>query len=112
MLSVGPGARRFSPSQDIHVKKYVPHQVGNVHYRQHVPTGAQSLNGRADGGLLWQDRILAWSLRALSIITSRLLVGLSAESWGLLGGQLGRKSAYNQDRRSARVRAGDHRYGS
>src|ERR1039457_6917105 len=33
MLSVGPGARRFSPSQDIHVKKYVPHQVGNVHYR-------------------------------------------------------------------------------
>ena len=34
MLSVGPGARRFSPSQNIHIKSE-PHLIGNVHYRQH-----------------------------------------------------------------------------
>jgi len=33
-LSVGPGARRFSPSQNIHIKAS-PYRFGNVHYRQH-----------------------------------------------------------------------------
>ena len=64
-------------------KTYTLRRIGNVHYRQHIPTGAPSVNRGADGGLLW----------------------------GLLGGQLGRKSV-NRDRRSARVCAGDHRYGS
>ena len=32
MLSVGPGARQFSPSQDLPLGKS-PH-VGNIHYRQ------------------------------------------------------------------------------
>src|ERR1700674_1265756 len=83
MLSVGQNARRFSPSQNIHVIKSALRRIGNVHYRQQIPTGAPSVNRGADGGLLW----------------------------GLLGGQLGRKSV-NRDRRSARVCAGDHRYGS
>ena len=30
----GPDARRFSPSQNIHVKNPLPSEFGNVHYRQ------------------------------------------------------------------------------
>jgi len=41
MLSIGPGAPRFSPSQDIRVILSLP-RVGNVHYRQHTPTSSQS----------------------------------------------------------------------
>src|ERR1700730_2493577 len=34
----GQNAPRFSPSQNIHIKK--PRRIGNIHYRQHIPTGA------------------------------------------------------------------------
>ena len=34
MLSVGQNARRFSPSQNIHVKSRLPTDFGNVDYRQ------------------------------------------------------------------------------
>jgi PAS domain-containing protein len=53
MLSVGQNARRFSPSQNIHVRKSALRRIGNVHYRQPIPTGAPSVNRGADGGLLW-----------------------------------------------------------
>jgi hypothetical protein len=45
MLSVGPVARHFSPSQNLHVKS---EQIGNVHYRQNplnevsIKTGSSS----------------------------------------------------------------------
>src|SRR6266852_3005905 len=53
MLSVGQNACHFSPSQNIHVIKSALRRIGNVHYRQHIPTGAPSVNRGADGGLLW-----------------------------------------------------------
>src|ERR1700694_2395360 len=49
MLSVGQNARRFSPSQNIHVTKSALRRIGNVHYRQQIPTGAPSVNR---GGLM------------------------------------------------------------
>ena len=52
-------ARRFSPSQNIHSKKSSSPPIGNVHYRQHIPTEVQLATSRADGGVLWQDHILA-----------------------------------------------------
>src|ERR1700694_1244346 len=53
MLSVGQNARRFSPSQNIHVTKSALHRIGNVHYRQQIPTGAPWVNrvGKPDGVL-------------------------------------------------------------
>jgi hypothetical protein len=36
MLSVGSDARRFSPSENICVKKANPHCLGNIHYRQRL----------------------------------------------------------------------------
>jgi len=35
MLPIGPGARRFSPSQDIYLK-VTSEPFGNIHYRQHL----------------------------------------------------------------------------
>ncbi len=41
MLSVGPGAHRFSPAQDLRVRS-APGRIGNLHYRQSPPTILQS----------------------------------------------------------------------
>ena len=38
MLSVGPGARRVSPSQDVHLRTALPLRFGNVHYRHRTLT--------------------------------------------------------------------------
>src|SRR6266540_3093637 len=46
MLSVGPDAPRFSPSQNIRVKSQIPTEFGNVHYRQRPSTLSQSGPGR------------------------------------------------------------------
>src|ERR1700677_4613096 len=53
MLSVGQNAPRLSPSQDIRIKSK-PLRIGNVHYRQPIPIGAQSENqqGRLAGYLV------------------------------------------------------------
>jgi hypothetical protein len=50
MLSVGPVAARFSPSQDIRVILSLP-PFGNVHYRQHPLNGPRI---RARTPFLWQ----------------------------------------------------------
>ena len=57
MLSVGQNAHRFSPSQNIHVNKPAATEVGNVHYRQHIPQEVQLASQRANGGDLWRVRI-------------------------------------------------------
>ena len=42
MLSAGPGARRLSPPQDIHIRTELSlRRFGNLHYRQPPSTGAQ-----------------------------------------------------------------------
>src|ERR1039458_4264926 len=42
MLSIAPGAHRFSPSQNIRVILPASHRIGNVHYRQYAPSCSQS----------------------------------------------------------------------
>jgi hypothetical protein len=47
MLSIAPGAHRFSPSQNIRVILPASHRIGNAHYRQYAPSCSQSrLAGR------------------------------------------------------------------
>ena len=62
MLSVGPHARRSSPSQDIRVKTRLPRLVGNIHYRQRILSWLRiRLAGRPTRALQ-QDRILEPSM--------------------------------------------------
>ena len=69
MLSVGPGAARFSPSQNIRVILLTP-AVGNVHYRQHTPTSLQSrLADRAGGGGGLSSRIVILLSKISPVIT-------------------------------------------
>ena len=61
MLSVGPGAPRFSSSQDIRMILSLP-RIGNVHYRQHNPKLLRIRARRQGGRRRWplqQDRIPA-----------------------------------------------------
>ena len=61
MLSVGPGAPRFSSSQDIRMILSLP-RIGNVYYRQHNPKLLRIRARRQGGRRRWppqQDRIPA-----------------------------------------------------
>ncbi len=70
MLSVGPGAARFSPPQNIRVILLTPRPIGNGHYRQHTPTSSQSgFAGRAGGGGSLSSRIVILLSKIRPVIT-------------------------------------------
>lgn len=66
MLSVGPDARRFSPSQDIYVEQ-APDRHGNVHYRRYARTHSQS-------GLVPKPRLLLEARSRTAIVGARRVV--------------------------------------
>jgi hypothetical protein len=59
MLSVGPNAPCFSPSQDIRVTSLAFDLLGNVHYRHMLEISSHSgFSGKAGGGCGVSSRIV------------------------------------------------------